>query len=88
MEHKKSSSKKPRTGRDLQSVKTSIVTLAHELWLEKRNTLNPEEVEWLVDGRLMEQLDELSKSELSRVERLLERSVTGTGRRYMTGSPV
>jgi hypothetical protein len=88
MEHKKHSAKKQRSGQDLQSVRTSIGSLAYELWLEKRNTLNPAEVEWLVDGRLMQQLGALSKTELSRVERLLKRTVTHAGRRYMTGSPI
>ncbi len=88
MEHKKPSTKKQHTSRDLDSVKAAIGSLARELWREKRNSLDPAEVKWLVDGRLMEQLDELSKSELARVERLLERALTRTGRRYMTGSPV
>ena len=87
MEHRANATRK-RAGRDLQTIKTAIGSLAQELWLEKRKTLDPAEVEWLVDGRLMAQLDELSKSELSRVERLLERTVTPTGKRYMTGSPV
>lgn len=88
MEHKTHSTKNPRGGRDLDSVKTAIGSLARELWREKRNTVNPAEVKWLVDGRLMEQLDELSKRELLRVQRLLERSMTRSGKRYMTGSPV
>jgi hypothetical protein len=88
MEHKKDNGKKKQSGRDLQSVRASIGSLAHELWLEKRNTFNPAEVEWLVDGRLMQQLGELSKSELSRVERLLKRTVPHGERRYMTGSPI
>ena len=88
MEPNRRSTKKQHAGRDLQSVKAAIGSLAHQLWLEKRNTLNPAEVEWLVDGRLMGQLDELSKNELSRVKRLLERTVTFTGKGYMTGSPV
>ncbi len=88
MEHNKTSIKKQRVSRDLDSVKAAIGSLARELWREKRKTLNPAEIEWLVDGRLMQQLDELSKSELARVEKLLEQDLTRTGRRYMTGSPV
>jgi hypothetical protein len=84
MEHKKRITNK----RDLQSIKTAIASLAHDLWLEKRHTFNPGELEWLVDGRLKGQLDELSKLQLLRVQRLLERTVTRTGRRYMTGSPI
>lgn len=88
MEHKRYSTRKQPARRDPESLKTAIGSLARELWREKRNTLDPAEVEWLVDGRLMAQLDELSKNELSRVEKLLERSVTRNGKRYMTGSPV
>ncbi len=88
MEHQKHSNKNQRASGDLDSVKSAIGSLARELWRDKRNTLDPAEVEWLIDGRLMAQLDELSKTELLRVERLLERSVTRTGKRHMTGSPV
>jgi len=84
MEHKKRIINK----RDLHSMKTAIASLAHDLWLEKRHTFNPGEVEWLVDGRLMGQLDELSTVQIWRIKRLLERTVTRTGRRYMTGSPI
>ncbi len=88
MEHKRHSTKKQHASRDLQSAKTAIGSLAHQLWLEKRKTFNPAEVEWLVDGRLMGQLDELSNSEILRVERLLERTVTDTGKRHVRGSAV
>lgn len=88
MQSNKHTTKSRRATRDLESMKTAIGSLAHELWLEKRNAFDPAEVEWLVDGRLMSQLDELSKSELSRVERLLKCTVTRPGRRYMTGSPI
>ena len=87
MEHKKHPTKK-RSDRNLQSLKTAVASLAYELWLEKRNTFNPTEVEWLVDGRLMGQLDELSTGQLLRVQKLLQRTVTHSERRYMTGSPI
>jgi hypothetical protein len=88
MEPNRRSTKKQNAAPDLESVKAAIGSLSHQLWVEKRDTLNPTEVEWLVDGRLMGQLDELSKNELLRVKRLLERTVTRTGKRYMTGSSV
>jgi len=87
MEPNRPSTRKHRAGRDLQLVKAAIASLAYELWLEKRSVLDAAEVEWLIDGRLTAQLDELSRSQLSRVERLLERTVTHTEKRHMTGSP-
>lgn len=87
MEHKKHRTKKS-AGRDLQPLKSTIASLAYDLWLEKRNTFGPTEVEWLVDGRLMGQLDELSAGQLLRVQKLLERTVTRSEPRHMTGSPL
>ena len=61
--------KKPTSG-DLQSIKKTIQSLAHQLWHQKRHTTG---VDWLVDGRLRDQLDELSRSELVRIKRLMLR---------------
>jgi len=58
---------------DVQSIRTSIQSLAHQLWVEKRDRIDG--VDWLVDGRLRDELDELSKSELTRVNRLLARTI-------------
>lgn len=64
-------------------IKETIQALAHQLWVEKRKTM--EGVDWLVDGRLTAQLDELSRSELLRVKRLLAQYVVASsGKRYMT----
>jgi hypothetical protein len=71
-------------GGDIQSIKEAIQSLALELWFDKRNTI--EGVDWLVDGRLVAQLDELSKSQLLRIKRLLAQNIVRTPsvRRYMT----
>jgi hypothetical protein len=72
----------------VQSIKADILSLAHELWTEQRNAATG--VDWLVDGRLTIQLDELSMSELLRVKLLLVKSArkTRSNRKYMTGSPI
>jgi hypothetical protein len=72
----------------VQSIKAGIESLAHQLWLRKRNAI--EGVDWLVDGRLMADLNELSRGQLLRVKRLLARSIgkAGSNRKYMTASPV
>ena len=62
--------KKPTSG-DLQSIKETIQSLAHQLWHQKRHATGG--VDWLVDGRLRDQLDQLSRSELVRIKRLLLR---------------
>lgn len=70
------------------AIKETIQSLAHQLWVEKHDALDG--IDWLVDGRLTAQLDELSKSELLRVRRLLEQQVAQapSGKRHMTaGSP-
>lgn len=64
-------------------IKETIQALAHQLWADKRKTM--EGVDWLVDGRLTAQLDELSRSELLRINRLLAQYVAApSGKRYMT----
>lgn len=55
----------------VRSIKADIQSLAHQLWLRKRHTTDG--VDWLVDGWLRDQLDELSWSELVRIKRLLLR---------------
>jgi len=72
----------------IQSIKAEIQSLAHQLWVEKWNAV--EGADWLVDGRLRSELDELSRGELVRVKRLLARSAGKVGgeRKYMTSSPV
>lgn len=69
-------------------IKADIQSLARQLWIAKRNTTAG--VDWLVDWRLMSQLNELSKGQLLRVKRLLARSVgkARPDRKYRTGSPV
>ena len=64
--------KKP-VGGDVQSIKNVIQYLAHQLWLQKRHTTGG--VEWLVDGGLTAQLDELSRSDLVHMKRLLLENV-------------
>lgn len=61
--------------RNPRSTKVAIQSLAHQLWLNKRTSINPAELEWLVDGRLTDQLDVLSRAQLARVRRLLEWTV-------------
>jgi hypothetical protein len=80
----KNGTAKRSAGNAIQSMKQTIQALARQLWVEERDTM--EGVEWLVDGRLMAQLDELSKSDLLRIQRLLEKQVGGmaSGKRYMT----
>ena len=69
---------------DIQSIKEATQSLAYQLWLEKRDTM--EGVDWLVDGDLMAQLDELSKSDILRIKQLLANHVIGTpsGKPHMT----
>lgn len=79
---KQRAEKRPARG-DIQSIKEKIQWLAYQLWFDKRDTT--EGSGWLVDGRLMAQLDELSESQLLRVERLLVNIVKAlSNERYMT----
>lgn len=75
---------KRRARGNTQSIKETIQSLAHQLWVDKRDTM--EGVEWLVDGRLMAQLDQLAKSDLLRIQRLLTENAARipAGNRYMT----
>ena len=72
----------------VQSIKADIESLAHQLWLRKRYAT--EGVDWLVDSRLMTELNELSRDQLLRVKRLLAKSIgkTRSNRKYMTAGPV
>lgn len=79
---KKEAEKRP-AGSNIQATRETIQCLAYQLWFEKRNTV--EGVDWLVDGRLGAQLDELSQSQLLRIERLLVNLVKVLSRKpYMT----
>ena len=60
-------------GGGAQSIKADIQSLARQLWLAKCSA--SEGVDWLVDGRLTTELDELSRGQLVRVERLLATSI-------------
>jgi hypothetical protein len=84
----KNGSEKKAAGGAVESMRQTIESLAHQLWIEKRNTM--EGMEWLVDGRLTAQLEELSKSDLVRIKRLLANHVAGmpSGKRYMTAGSV
>ena len=72
---------------DVEPIKEAIQSLAHQLWLGKRHTTGG--VDWLVDGRLSDQLNELSRSELVRIKRLLLRKAVQipSDTRYMTARP-
>jgi hypothetical protein len=63
------SATKRASGRDLSSIKATIQSLAYQFWLEKCNWRS--DVDWLIDGRLTDQLDALSKDQLLRVKDLL-----------------
>jgi len=65
---------------DVRSIKAVIQALSYQLWFEKRATYA--DVDWLVDGRLMDQLNGLSKDNLMRVKYLLKRGVR-RGRRSL-----
>lgn len=60
------------------SMKAEIQSLAHQLWIRKRDSIRREELDWLVDGRLMEELNDLSNDQLWRVDRLLAQSLAGS----------
>lgn len=79
---------KKKPDRALRSTKAAIQSLAHQLWIEKRRIIPSEQLDWLVDRRLMDQLDGLSKSQLLRVKRLLARTVVAPDTRHMTASAV
>lgn len=57
----------------VHSLKADIQSLAHQLWIGKSHATTG--ADWLVDGRLTIQLDELSEGQLLRVKRLLAKSV-------------
>ena len=80
--------KKQGAGRDLSSIKRTIQSLAYQFWLEKCEWRS--DVDWLIDGRLMDQLDALSRDQLVRVKDLLAWSTLGVqfGARQLTRSPV
>jgi hypothetical protein len=65
---------------EMQSIKIAIQTLAYRLWLEKR-AFWADDIDWLVDGRLMDQLNELPKDQLLRVSELLSRKTGDKGKR-------
>ncbi len=56
-------------GCDLPFIKATIQTLAYQFWLEKRKWRS--DVDWLIDGRLTDQLNALSRDQLLRVKDLL-----------------
>ena len=82
------SAKNRSSRRDLPPIKAMIQSLAYQFWLEKRKWCS--NVDWLIDGRLMDQLDGLSGDQLLRVKDLLTwRAVGGRlGPRDLTKSPV
>ena len=68
---------------DLPSIKTAIQTLAYPLWFEKRAS-GADDVDWLVDGRLADQLDELPKEQLLRINGLLRRTASTRRMQFVT----
>jgi hypothetical protein len=69
---------------DVASIKACIQARAYQLWFEKRGSMPAEDVDWLVDGRLMDQLKGLSRERLLRVNHLLTRNTGMTRRQRRT----
>lgn len=79
---------KTHSRRDVPSIKSTIQSLANQFWFEKRKWRS--DVDWLIDGRLMDQLDALSRDQLLRVKDLLTWRAAGDpfDGRQLTKSPV
>lgn len=76
------------SSRDSSFIKATIQSLAYQFWLEKRRLRS--DVDWLIDGRLTDQLDALSRDQLLRVKDLLtwRKASVEFGGRQLTNSPV
>jgi hypothetical protein len=83
-----SKAKKRAASRDLSTIRATIQSLAYQFWLEKGNWRS--DADWLIDGRLTDQLDALSRDQLLRVKDLLTWRTVGVqfGVRELTRSPV